>query len=357
MSSPTGRKPLSIIHPWVDTAAIGGLSVAFLIFLLLFDPEWSRQQLTEKFIILTALFNWPHFMATYSLLYKSKQTVKRYPWPAIWMPLALAATCAVAVLAQTMVGFEWSLRALTFMAGGYLAWHYTGQTWGMMASFSFLDGAGFEQNERTWIRTGLRILLTWHLIWFLHMVDVGFFSMTPQGGMTLGQHDLYLEVYTLATYALIPIGGFLGVIGLSKYRKRIGRTPSPRVMLPFLAVVLWYVMMAINPLAIFWVQISHAIQYLLFPMRVEINRGATRKHSPLQSAVFFVMLALGLGVLTFELFPRAIEFTVPAVTLGAVKLGVANFINIHHFFADGVIWKLSNPAVRKELFAHIKKPS
>jgi hypothetical protein len=33
------------------------------------------------------------------------------------------------------------------------------------------------------------------------------------------------------------------------------------------------------------------------------------------------------------------------------------FINIHHYFTDGVAWKLSNPAVRKELFAHVTPPA
>ena len=29
------------------------------------------------------------------------------------------------------------------------------------------------------------------------------------------------------------------------------------------------------------------------------------------------------------------------------------FINIHHYFTDGVIWKISNPEVRRDLFAHV----
>jgi hypothetical protein len=33
------------------------------------------------------------------------------------------------------------------------------------------------------------------------------------------------------------------------------------------------------------------------------------------------------------------------------------FINIHHYFTDGVIWKISNPEVRKELFAHVPRPA
>jgi hypothetical protein len=32
------------------------------------------------------------------------------------------------------------------------------------------------------------------------------------------------------------------------------------------------------------------------------------------------------------------------------------FINIHHYFTDGVIWKLRNPEVRRELFAHVPAP-
>jgi hypothetical protein len=29
------------------------------------------------------------------------------------------------------------------------------------------------------------------------------------------------------------------------------------------------------------------------------------------------------------------------------------FINIHHYFTDGVIWHISNPEVRRDLFAHV----
>jgi len=28
-------------------------------------------------------------------------------------------------------------------------------------------------------------------------------------------------------------------------------------------------------------------------------------------------------------------------------------INTHHFFVDGAIWKISNPEVRRTLFAHL----
>jgi hypothetical protein len=30
------------------------------------------------------------------------------------------------------------------------------------------------------------------------------------------------------------------------------------------------------------------------------------------------------------------------------------FLNIHHYFTDGVIWKISNREVRQDLFAHVQ---
>ena len=39
----------------------------------------------------------------------------------------------------------------------------------------------------------------------------------------------------------------------------------------------------------------------------------------------------------------------------AAPILILMFINIHHYFTDGVIWHISNPDVRKELFAHVPK--
>ena len=47
----------------------------------------------------------------------------------------------------------------------YLAWHYTGQAWGMVSSFSFLAGIKINDTEKVLIRSGLRILLAWHVVW------------------------------------------------------------------------------------------------------------------------------------------------------------------------------------------------
>jgi len=68
----------------------------------------------------------------------------------------------------------------------------------------------------------------------------------------------------------------------------------------------------------------------------------------------------------------AVSYVITQVVPGPAMSAVANifgeepgkvtpililmFLNIHHYFTDGVIWKISNPEVRKELFAHVPPP-
>jgi hypothetical protein len=41
------------------------------------------------------------------------------------------------------------------------------------------------------------------------------------------------------------------------------------------------------------------------------------------------------------------------IPLGAM---VAIGINVHHYFTDGVLWKIRNPEVREALFGHLQLP-
>lgn len=346
----------AIIHPWIDGLAIGGLSIGFILYILIADPSWNAIDVGEKFVVLSALLNWPHFMATYKMLYGSKETVERYPWSTIWMPALLALYCLVAAFVAPYS--ETPLNLAAFVAGAYLAWHYTGQTWGMMATFSYLGGAPIQDAEKKLIRGSLRILLVWHVVWFV-------FHTTVFGLRDLVYHD-YFMVYRVASYVLISSAAILGVAGFTKYIRRIEGVPPLRVLIPWTSIWLWYALLAVFPFAIFWVQLSHSLQYLIFPARVEANRQRQKKESnsgrkvtniPWVKGLVYAGVLLGSGVVLFEGLPVVLEWTVPLVsaevTLDNTKLAVAAFINIHHYFADGAIWKLSNPSVRKELFAHL----
>jgi len=123
--------------------------------------------------------------------------------------------------------------------------------------------------------------------------------------------------------------------------------------------------MARDPKALFWIQIAHALQYLAFPIRVEMNRTSAQ---PAASPRRFVghMVAYGVGLLVVSyvmsrLVPAS-AMSVVANVFGeepgrAAPILILMIINIHHYFTDGVIWKISNPEVRRELFAHVPQPS
>ena len=136
-------------------------------------------------------------------------------------------------------------------------------------------------------------------------------------------------------------------------------------LIAWAAIFVWYAAMARDPRAIFWVQIAHAVQYMMFPIRVEVNRTMRGEHGgPARLArhmALFVGVLLTVSVVMAVLVPAG-AMTVVADWLGrrpgeVVGMSLLAFLNIHHYFTDGVIWKISNPEVRKELFAHVPRPA
>jgi hypothetical protein len=219
----------------------------------------------------------------------------------------------------------------------------------MMASYAYLGGAGFEKVERTLIRSGLRILLVWHITWFLYTQLRDPARVRP----------LYMLV---SAGTLVAFG--LGLAGLIRMKRRIGKFPPARALVAWVAIFVWYAVMARDPKALFWIQIAHALQYLAFPIRVEINRtakGAAQTAARLGAHMaIYAAVLLGASYLIAQVVPGS-AMSVVGNIFGEEPGKVAPvlilmFINIHHYFTDGVIWKISNPDVRKELFAHVPRP-
>lgn len=337
------RRP-AIISPLVDALSVGGLSILLLLPLLLS----GRADLVLVGVGVqawtAALVNMPHFMASYRLMYRDRATIAAHRWAAIYVPLLLVAYIAFAVYQSQTTDLY--VTILMTVQGAYLAWHYTGQAWGMTATFTAMDGRSYVSVERRLIRGGLYILLAWHVVWFFR----NGFGRTRHGPMLEAMYDL---VSLLTVVALVA-----GLIGFAVHRHRTGRLPPPRALIPWLAIFVWYAAMARDPRAIFWVQIAHAVQYLSFPIRVEINRTESSR-MPAHLGLY-LMLLLGVSIAMAVWIPaRAMD--VITNWLGKrpgelTALSVLAFLNIHHYFTDGVMWKLRNPEVRKALLGHLQRP-
>ena len=343
--SPTAASPRgqAIISPVVDALCVGGLSLLLLLPLLL-SGRADLVIIGAGFQAwITALVNMPHFMASYRMIYRSRAIALEHRWAAFYVPALLLAYIAFAIVMSRTTDLY--VTILMTVQGGYLAWHYTGQAWGMMATYAWMDGRPFGNLERQLVRGGLYILLAWHVVWFFHH---GF------PGWQLG--PAYDALTLLSAVALAG-----GLVGFGLMYLRTGRVPPGRALIAWAAIFVWYAAMARDPRAIFWVQIAHAVQYMMFPIRVEVNRTMRGEHGgPRRLArhmALFVVILLAVSVVMAVLVPAG-AMSVMADWLGrrpgeVAGMSLLAFLNIHHYFTDGVMWKLRNPMVRQDLFGHL----
>jgi len=333
----------SILSPVVDFLCVGGLSVIVLLPLLLSGKAELGFVTIAALVWVQTLINTAHFMASYRIVYRDREMIMKHKWASIGVPAIMLAFIALALATESTV-----LVVLFFaVSSGYLAWHYTGQAWGMMASYGRLGGLSFDKSERLLIRTSLRIMLAWHVTWFLHYAIKNPAVLEPVNAL-----------YTVVSGATV-IAFALGSVGLLKAWRRVGKLPPIRAFVPWFAIFVWYAAVARWGIAgLFLVQLAHAIQYLEFPARVELNRTSANKAARLGTHMLLyaaALLALSFAVTTIVPGP-AMSVVTDALGIAAGSAApvlILYFINIHHYFTDGVIWKISNPDVRRDLFAHV----
>lgn len=337
----------AILTPPLDVALTGGISIVAILALILLPLPPLAQLGASSTLVLQAAINWPHFMGSYALLYSSRESVEKHRFAAIWIPLALVAYTGFAFATWKSQPFH--VMALQWVGAIYLARHYTGQTWGMMASFAFVEGVSFTSLERRLIRSGLNLMMLWHMSWA---------AAGLSGVMALDFAPRLKELHGHATPVFI-LGAVAGAAGIAMLAIRLRKLPPIRILVPWLAMYLWYLLLALDSTAVLIAQLSHALQYLAFPIRVETNRAK----GPLQQ-IGLRRLALwtACGFFVFAGLPGVFSSMYESAG-GPNRLGtllvvlVSSAVSIHHYFSDGVLYKLRNPDVRRAMFAHLPSAS
>ncbi|MBK7950606.1 MAG: hypothetical protein IPK00_18065 [Deltaproteobacteria bacterium] len=347
------RSRPAITTPFFDAWLTGGLSIlgmgSVLVWLLLFGGEVAFAD--ADWIALTILINSTHFLASYRLLYTSREAIRAHRWSTLYVPATLLATL---VLAATSPQRDLVYAQLVFLSSVYLAWHYTGQAWGMVSVASRLTGVDFTARERAMIRFGMRTLLALHVLYALA-------GRLPPAAWI--EPALYIRLYGWAFYGVCGLAVaslFVGGVAFAIARRRTGRLPA-RAVLPWAALYLWYPFWYFVPGGFLFVQLSHALQYLAFPLRVEVNRYAeqaprTARARRLRAVVVYAGLVVAGGLvlngapLAARIFGEGWYSTADA---RAIFMAFTNCVAIHHYFVDGAIWKLRSPKVRHDLFSHL----
>ena len=337
----------AIFSPTLDFLCVGGIGIFALAAVALSPADFSSYAYWPATILgLQILFNFPHFVASYRLLYQSKEIIYRYKWASIYLPIVLGSYLVFSlvhpVVFREPINDKYSHLA-DLVSGMYLAAHYAGQTWGMVASFAFLGGLQILKIERQMLRTVLLVFVAWHVAIANHLVPK-YTLFAPELKPFL---DRLFDVITPVAHIAMVVA--IGVFVRMGYRTR--RVPPLSALVPIPLLYLGYLVFTRGHAGLLLLQVCHALQYLIFPLRVEINRSnidegrAERTH-----IVLYVLALIAIGAFVF-LGPDAL----PGETLPFGAMILLALINIHHFFIDGCVWKISTPEVKKDLFRHLAR--
>jgi hypothetical protein len=339
----------SMVSPVIDTLCVGGLSILVCVGLIVAGPVPLDEHLPSLVpYVLTAAITWPHFMASYRLLYATRDSVLTYRVASLYFPFALAAYGVFAILRSPVTTVHVSLLSLA--ASVYLARHYAGQTWGMIASFSYLEGVPPSARERGVMLWSLRLIMTWHIVW---AAARGIGTVAPSLAPLAARFDARVDPIAFVSFAL-------GVAGLTMLARRTHVFPPIRIVVPWLALYAWYALLRRDPASLVVVQLAHALQYLVFPLRIEeTRRDRAARPITARRALLWLAPLIVLSVCAFAGLPSLFRLCYAGAG-GAGDLANAflavfvAFVNIHHYFIDGSLYKLRNPAVRRDLFAHVQ---
>jgi len=211
----------------------------------------------------------------------------------------------------------------------------------MVASFAFLGGLLIQKIERQLLRSVLLVFVTWHVAIANHLVPK-YTLFVPELKPFL---DTLFEVITPVAHVAMVVA--IAVFVRMGYRTR--RVPPLSALVPIPLLYLGYLVFTRGYAGLLLLQVCHALQYLIFPLRVEINRSHIEESQAERTHIIVYVLALmAAGAFVF-LAPDAL----PGDTLPFGAWILLALINIHHFFIDGCVWKISTPEVKKDLFRHL----
>ena len=339
-----------LVNRWVDAAAAGGLSILVYLgclFLRGADGVPAGLDVTAT-LALFLVFNFPHFAATNWRLYRTAGNARQFPvtaWglPALFVALVAAGLSHPSLVAPALIGlyYLWS------------PFHYSGQALGITLLYGRRSGFEIGRAERLGLAT------------FVYAAFVNSFAALDRGDADLSFYGIEYPRFGLpawigpVTLALVVAGGglFLSKVALQALRTR--RAPPVALLMPAAAHLVWFVVAkrTNTPLFLALVASFHSLQYLLVAWAVQIQeRRAETRAEPTREFVLNQSLKwaagnVGLGLLLFLALPWVVSLLATGLPTQVVFGIVWAALNVHHFFVDGVIWKLRRPGVAGTLAA------
>lgn len=293
--------------------------------------------------------NWPHFAATSYRLYHTKENYSQYPLTAFMIPMLLAAVVAASFMAPKIIAPYFVKLMLIWSP-----YHYSGQTVGI--TMIYARRAGIALSRLEWCALSAFVYSTF--IFFIIRLEAGPSKILKYYGIQYPTLELPSVLGTAAEWGMILSAALL-LVCLVRWCFVNRKMPPPIVMLPALAQFLWFVPGSKIPCFYTFVPFFHSIQYLLIAWAVQLKevfdeqKIAPGRRFVLQESLRWTVGNILLGAALFWALPRL--FVAPWRPIGLTTAIVFAAIQIHHFFVDGVIWKLKNPKVASPLMVNIEQ--
>jgi hypothetical protein len=334
-------QPLYFVNGWLDAAALGGLSIVVFLGLRLLADGASTPAVLQAAAIMSVFVNYPHFSATVYRLYQSPDNIRQFPITALGLPVVLLGAVAAALWQP-----EWVAPYFVTLFLIWSPYHYSGQTIGI--TMLYARRGGFEVGR--WQRFALSAFVYSTFI-------VSFVQARKDEPMTRYGVSIPLIHFPewFATAMIILMCGAAAVflyLAFRWYRSNRCMVP-PIVFLPALTQFVWFMPGKQTAMFFEFVPLFHSLQYLYIAWVMQIGLQLGRPASARTGgSITRETLRWGLsnyvgGMLLFIALPWLFVWVdLPMITVAGVVIAA---VNIHHFFVDGVIWKLRNTTTTSPL--------
>jgi hypothetical protein len=330
---------------WVDWLSLGGLSILTGIVLLSVGDAAGTVNITPYVLPIAVLVNFPHFSATVYRLYQNPENLRELPLTSVCLPTLLFGAVVAALYQPQLIA--------PYFVMLYLLWspyHYSGQTVGL--TMVYARRAGFRIGPRERIALSGFVFSTF-VYGLIRMQGVlAHEGLIDFNGLSVPTF-VFPDWFDRGAQAVMVVGGVLFCGYVLAWCVRERRLLPPIVLLPAATQFVWFVPGPVLPA--FWLLIPafHSLQYLLIALFVQLERSdriraaTSRRRALWADALRWSVANVIGGVLLFLALPLVfVGFGFPWVTTFGVVWAA---VNIHHFFVDGVIWKLREPATAAAL--------
>jgi hypothetical protein len=347
--SQTSTSDHYFVNAPVDALLIGGASLLLYAVFRLRPDLASSPSIASLAATLVWVCNYPHFASTNYRLYHSRSSIAQYPLTSYITPLLVVAAVIGCYIAPTAVA--------PLFVKFYLLWspyHFSGQTLGITMVYARRTGFVIDG----WLRRSMTafIFLTFAVQSSWAEVGLHINRFYAVDYPSLGVPVWLPEVLTKLMWAALAT-----TIALLVWKVVNGGPRVPLiVLLPAFTQYVWFVATPAGQFA-YMVPFFHSLQYLLIAWSVQMKDGLARhsrdpsvRYVWSESARWMAINIVGGYTLFWALPHLGSHFGQPLAFSTAVMLAA---IQVHHFFVDGVIWRLRNSAARSPLSSSLREVS